>query len=200
MNKNDRCVIFDLGGVFIPDSTVLLNRTIGEIVGISEEKISKYWNDALPELFTGKMKIKELYMSLFGENVDADLLLNKHIEIYKSKYKVNDSMLGFLDKLNTDFTTACLTNTEYEVSKVNNELGLYGYFQYKFLSTELKMMKPNSDIFEFAINELSTSPENIIFVDDKIENISTAERMGLKTVLFETTDKTQKELLQILNC
>lgn len=198
MNKNDKCIIFDLGGVFIPDSTELLNQTIAEYVGLDAKIISQHWKNVLPKLFTGKMKIREFYMSLFGERFNVELLLEKHIETYKSKYEVNVSMLKFLNELNTHCTTACLSNSEYEIAKVNYELGLYEYFHHKFLSTELEMMKPSSDIFEFAINTLPATTENIIFVDDKIENVEAAKRMGLKTILFETSEKTKIEVLQIL--
>ena len=77
--------------------------------------------------------------------------------------------------------------------------GLYETFQYRFLSTEMHMMKPNKDIFISAIQTLNVPPEDVIFIDDKEENIKTASLLGLKTILFENADKTKEILSQYLD-
>ncbi len=61
------------------------------------------------------------------------------------------------------------------------------------------MMKPNEDIFIFAIQKLDASNEDIIFIDDKKENVKTASLLGLKTILFENVDKTKELLYKYLN-
>jgi HAD superfamily hydrolase (TIGR01509 family) len=194
-----KCILFDLGGIFVPDSTKLLNREIARYVDISEEEMSKRWTGALPELFTGRMKIIDFYENQFGSDHDANVLLKMHLDIYTRGFHINPSMLELLQKLNLEYTTACLSNTEIEVSNVNAELGLYDNFQYKFLSTEMHMMKPNEDIFISAIHKLNASIKNVIFIDDKEENIKTGSILGLKTILFESADLTKEILSQYLS-
>ena len=194
-----KCILFDLGGIFVPDSTKLLNKEIARYVGISEEEMAKRWTGALPELFTGRMKIIDFYESRFGSRYDPKFLLQKHLEIYTRGFQIDPSMLDLLQKLNPEYTTACLSNTEIEVSEINAEMGLYDPFQYRFLSTEMHLMKPNKDIFTAAIQKLNASDEDIIFIDDKEENIKTGSLLGLKTILFENVDKTKEMLFQYLS-
>jgi HAD superfamily hydrolase (TIGR01509 family) len=192
-------ILFDLGGIFVPDSTKLLNREIARYVDISEEEMSKRWIGALPELFTGRMKIIDFYENQFGSEYDANVLLQMHLDIYTRGFHINPSMLELLQKLNLEYTTGCLSNTEIEVSEKNAELGLYENFQYKFLSTEMHMMKPHEDIFISAIQKLNASIKNVIFIDDKEENIKTGSLLGLKTILFESADNTKEILSQYLS-
>jgi HAD superfamily hydrolase (TIGR01509 family) len=199
MMNTKKYILFDLGGIFVPDSTKLLNREIGRCVGISEEEMSERWSGALPELFTGRMKIIDFYKSRFGSGYDPNVLLQMHLEIYTKGFRMDPSMLYLLQKLNLKFTTACLSNTETEVSEINARLGLYENFQYKFLSTEMHMMKPDKDIFVSAIQKLNASAKNVIFIDDKEENIKTGSLLGLKTILFESADQTREILSQYLS-
>ena len=78
-------------------------------------------------------------------------------------------------------------------------MGLYDHFHYTFLSTEMHMMKPNNDIFISAIQTLNASIEDIIFIDDKEENIKTGSFLGLKTILFESAGKTKEILAHYLS-
>jgi HAD superfamily hydrolase (TIGR01509 family) len=198
MNRK-KCILFDLGGIFVPDSTKLLNREIAMFVGISQEEMARRWTAALPELFTGRMKIIDFYESRFGSSYDSNVLLQKHLDIYTRGFKMNPSMLELLQELNVNHTTACLSNTEIEVSEINAELGLYDPFQYKFLSIEMHMMKPNKDIFISTLQKLNASNEDVIFIDDKKENIKTGSLLGLKTILFESADQTKEKLSQYLS-
>jgi putative hydrolase of the HAD superfamily len=195
---NRKCIMFDLGGIFVPDNTTLLNAGIAGYLGISNEEMAALWNKALPELFTGRMKIIDFYESRFGSRHDANILLQMHLGIYKGGFRINPSMIELLQKLNLKYTTACLSNTEIEVSEVNRQLKLYEHFQYRFLSIEMQMMKPNEDIFYSAIHKLDASKEDIIFIDDKEENVKTASLMGLKTILFENADKTRELIMREL--
>lgn len=53
-----------------------------------------------------------------------------------------------------------------------------------FLSYELKMLKPDERIFK-KVQALSGVPFNeILFVDDKIENVNVASKLGIKTILY----------------
>jgi len=194
-----KCILFDLGGIFVPDSTKHLNREIARYIGISEKEMSERWTGALPELFTGNLRIIDFYKNQFGSSHDSNVLLQKHLEIYTRGFQMNPAMLELLQKLKLKYTTACLTNTEIEVSEINTEQGLYENFQYRFLSTEMHMMKPNKDIFISAIQALNASNEDVIFIDDKAENIKTGSLLGLKTILFESAEQTKEMLSQYLS-
>lgn len=50
-----------------------------------------------------------------------------------------------------------------------------------YLSHEINLRKPNADIFEFVLNTNTLKAENCLFIDDNVENIATANTLGIKT-------------------
>lgn len=57
------------------------------------------------------------------------------------------------------------------------------------------LRKPDSKSFEFVFNKLKLNPEELVFIDDKEENLISAKKLGIKTILF----KNNKQLFQQLS-
>ena len=54
-------------------------------------------------------------------------------------------------------------------------------FEVFYLSYEMGMRKPDSEIFEFVLDQNQLKPEETLFVDDTRENTDTAASLGIKT-------------------
>lgn len=53
-------------------------------------------------------------------------------------------------------------------------------FEGFYLSQQVKMRKPNADIYEYVLNENSLRPEETLFIDDTKENTDSAEKLGIQ--------------------
>ena len=80
-----------------------------------------------------------------------------------------------------------LSNTnELHISWIQNDWGMNLYSEFKncfeqfYLSHEINLRKPNADIYEFVLEENQLRAEETFFVDDTLENTSTAEKLGIK--------------------
>ena len=58
-------------------------------------------------------------------------------------------------------------------------------FDHVYLSHEIGMRKPNKEIFEFVCNNESLDPKKTLFIDDSIQHIEGAKKIGLNTVHLE---------------
>jgi HAD superfamily hydrolase (TIGR01509 family) len=45
------------------------------------------------------------------------------------------------------------------------------------------MRKPDLEIYEQVLGKLKVKPEEILFIDDQLENIEPAQKLGMHTVL-----------------
>jgi putative hydrolase of the HAD superfamily len=54
-----------------------------------------------------------------------------------------------------------------------------------YLSYQEKMAKPDKDIYEKVQKESGVLPNEILFVDDRAENLIVPEKLGWQTVLFD---------------
>lgn len=56
-----------------------------------------------------------------------------------------------------------------------------GLFEHIYLSYEMKMAKPDADIFQKVLDETGILPNETLFIDDSEANCRTAEVLGIST-------------------
>ncbi len=61
-------------------------------------------------------------------------------------------------------------------------------FDRRFVSGELRMLKPEPEIYAHVEQETGVAPERLLFTDDKPENIEAAAARGWQTHLFDTPE------------
>lgn len=54
-----------------------------------------------------------------------------------------------------------------------------------FTSFELKLLKPDTKIFEEVLCRLNTKPQEVIFVDDKEANVNSAKKLGIYGIVYK---------------
>jgi len=79
-----------------------------------------------------------------------------------------------------------LSNTnEMHISWIQENCGIELFHQFKncfeqfYLSHEINFRKPDSEIFEFVLNENNLIPHETLFVDDVPENTEAAKKLGI---------------------
>ncbi len=79
-----------------------------------------------------------------------------------------------------------LSNTnELHISWIQQNWGFNRYMEFKncfekfYLSHEIKLRKPNKEIYEFALKENNLIAEETLFIDDLEENTAAASALGI---------------------
>lgn len=67
----------------------------------------------------------------------------------------------------------------------------------KFISSELKMAKPDQQIFKYVLAHADVSFSYAVMIDDGKANIEAAKQVGLHGILFTNMEKAIAELEQI---
>jgi putative hydrolase of the HAD superfamily len=63
-----------------------------------------------------------------------------------------------------------------------------------FFSAHLGASKPSPEIFRRVAAELGTAPAEILFVDDRADNVAAAKAVGLRTLLFTDAAELRNDL------
>lgn len=99
-----------------------------------------------------------------------------------------EERLQFIEKLksNNQYRLFLLSNTnDLHIEKVIESMGMERFNRFKncfevfYLSQEMKMRKPNTDIYEFVLKENNLIAEETFFVDDTKENTDSAFKLGI---------------------
>ena len=90
--------------------------------------------------------------------------------------------------------TAILSNAVPEVSKkFRADKDLAHFFDATILSYEVGCIKPEARIYEICVNALGVAPQSTLFVDDRLENLDGAARLGIQVFHF-TGDQSVDDL------
>ena len=79
-----------------------------------------------------------------------------------------------------------LSNTnELHINFIKEHVSFFNEFKSCFdkfyLSHEIKLRKPNKEIFDFVLKSNNICAEETLFIDDTLEHINTASKLNIKT-------------------
>ncbi|MCA0133061.1 HAD family hydrolase [Winogradskyella alexanderae] len=100
------------------------------------------------------------------------------------------------------FKLILLSNTnELHIDWIKNKVDFFEEFKTCFdqfyLSHEIRMRKPDTEIFDFVLRDNQLTPNNCLFIDDTAENTKTASKLGIHTWNIDETREDIVDLFKI---
>jgi putative hydrolase of the HAD superfamily len=195
-------VIFDFGKVLVnwDPAAPLLSR-------YSDELIDQFLDDAVSGFWTSNQitdkgsSIKDMIARTYEEHGD---LMGEMMTWYHAHFE--DSLVGVVpgarqlieDLKAAGIHTYGLSNWSPEnFHLVWERFPLLHELDDKVVSGFIDMVKPDRDIFEFALNKFGALAEESVFIDDKPENVAGAEAVGIHGVLQTTPQHVREELVRL---
>lgn len=191
MEKTEN-IIFDLGGVIL-DIDYNLTRNAFLNLGITDFD-GMYSQAGADQLFqkleTGKISEESFYKEL---NRRTGLnLLPEAIRIAWNAMLLNfrEGSLHFLDNISSKYRIFLLSNTNYihltSFNKIflnkKREKPFDKYFEKAFYSCEIGLRKPDRICYEWVLKETGINAGKTLFIDDSVQNIEAAKKVGLQTI------------------
>lgn len=175
-----KAIAFDLARVFIKVRDIKLNPTEKKLSEAFDYKVGNqiYWNWA--EDVTGLGR-KEL------EKISWDTI-NKLYEIREPDIFTKLPELKF----------ATVSNHLSMIKDWLKKQGVYDKFFCHIVSEDIHCMKPSSKFYEVLIERLGEKPEDILFVDDKEDNIGGAKKASLKTLRYDGKKSLSESILKVI--
>ncbi|MEH6771409.1 HAD-IA family hydrolase [Maribacter arcticus] len=116
-----------------------------------------------------------------------------------------EERLTFIEQLKKEnrYRLFLLSNTnDLHIEQVRRSMGLERFkrfqncFEQFYLSQEMKMRKPNSNIYEFVLHENNLVANETLFIDDSKENTLSASKLG---ILCWNLQVDKEDVLETLN-
>jgi len=187
---NIRNIILDLGGVILEldvDRTVMEFNALGFPRGKNIEAILSKHTFFL-EFETGKISTDEFISKLMEihENKVSQENVIKAWNAMIRGFKADNIKL--LQKLRKNYRLFLLSNTNaIHETLYNNQLkedhgidNLDRIFDKVYYSHDLKMRKPDPEIFRFVLDDQQFPPEECLFVDDTLMHVESARSVGIR--------------------
>lgn len=105
-------------------------------------------------------------------------------EMYENS-TLNEELLEFIKQNKADFKMALLSNANgVFLRRKLKEYDIEKNFDLITISSEIGKLKPDSEIFEYTINNLGLEPEECLYVDDQIHYVKVAQSLGLNAIHY----------------
>lgn len=96
------------------------------------------------------------------------------------QYKLYDETIGVLERLKEKYSLSVLSNATASLDWAFDYLDIRKYFDEVIISSYEKCEKPDTRLYQIALNRLNVSAEQCIFIDDRIENVNAAIDVGMQ--------------------
>ncbi len=195
-----RAVIFDFGMVLTGTPNQEAHDAMVRLTGLPAERFeSLYWADrhAYDE---GKLTGITFWQKLLHD-AQLDLGPNAVHELNQLDARMwttqNPAMVAWqLSLKQHGLRTAILSNMGDSVlESIQREFKWLEQFDALVWSYQLRIAKPDPQIYLHTLQKLGTRPEETLFLDDKKVNVEAAIALGMKSLEFSTIERLRAELI-----
>ena len=200
-----KTIIFDLGGVIV---NLDYSNFYKQIIALSP--LEKPQTRIMLEFFRqsdlyhqGKMTDEEFY-KLACEILQVCMISqNQFYEAFNSiiSDSSNPGMISLLKELRDmkKYKLIALSNvnSSHWDYLLNKKWVFLEYFSEFILSHEVHLTKPDPRIFHLAIEKSECNPEEIVYIDDGLNNIRSANDLGIRGLYFTTVEDLIEEFKKL---
>lgn len=193
-------ILFDLGGVVLDVEKEQIFIELAQATGLDSSLIA----DCLvrDEAFWAHFASREHTVPEVVAWVNSRLDTTLSPEVVEAAFNAElgppiDTTVQVLPILKSNFSIGCLSNTNsIHWNALLRDYEMMHLFEHRFASQQLGCAKPNPAIYRRVEKLLNVSPRQILFFDDRAENIESAQMLGWHARLYQNYESLRKDLVE----
>ena len=148
-----------------------------------EEMSSLFLSPVHLDFMSGRLTPTGFYQAVV-DAFDVEIGFTAFVDIWNQLIGApKNGIVGLVNQLKGPFKLSVCSNTDplhwRQVRERDDFLEVFDRF---FLSYQLDLLKPEKGIFQRLLGDLSCLPGECLFIDDTLENIHTADKLGFYTL------------------
>ncbi|MFC5832182.1 HAD family hydrolase [Nonomuraea insulae] len=177
-------IVFDYGGVLSLPQPESDAEAMARAVGAEPEAFKRgYWEHRLE--FDRGLSPHAYWSAVLGRpasHTEVARLVARDVASWAYPNEGTVALLGELLAAGRD--VAMLSNAPVCVGEGLDELPWIAAIGHRFYSGRMGLVKPDREIYEELARGLGADPSEVVFIDDRQENVEGAERAGMTGVRF----------------
>lgn len=201
-----KAIIFDVGGVLQLGGLQRRNPKMVHTSGVHEIVANKlritldqYFDSidtAYAKSIEGQLS-KSVLMGILSCNLNypKDKLEKLFIKTYKITYKKNKWLFNAAKQMKNQGLKIGILSDQWHLSKeALMQKKDFKIFDKQVVSCDVRMRKPNIEIYKIILDKLKVKPHEVLFIDNQEWNIIPAHKLGMNTILFADNKKVKEQL------
>lgn len=163
------------------------------------------------------------YVSALKPQIQRDTIKRLYLEASLGNISAHDFWAGLefppcdIGRIQSDYLDTCLTldsgfiecvktlKRKYKIALLSNDVaewssylrkkhGIEEYIDYAFISSDLRVRKPDPEIYRQALDGMDIKPSECVFIDDDPRRVDAAAELGIASILFNRNNDSYKGL------
>jgi len=192
-----KVVVFDLGKVLVDFDYSIAARRIARRSAMTVAGVQSLIESSplLVRLETGRMTDREFFDAVCGASGFAGTM-DEFAEFFADIFTPIEPMVRLHSTLRAAGMPTCIfSNTNVlAVQHIRRQFQFFATFDDYIFSFEAGAMKPDAAIYEVAERRTNRCGEEILYIDDRAENVEAGAKRGWQVILQESPDQTRAAL------
>jgi putative hydrolase of the HAD superfamily len=201
-----RTVIFDYGEVISFTPSDADRAVITRLAGIGNGDAERFWRayfahrDGLDQGTAGVIAYWQAIADEMGTRWDEARVHELWAADFRSWLSVNPATIEVLSDLRAGGTRlALLSNAGPDFASYFRHGPLGDLFESCYVSGELGLLKPDPGIYRHVLADLSVTPAEAVFIDNREPNVTGAEAVGITGHVFTDAATLRVFLTSLVN-
>ncbi|MFC1815733.1 HAD family hydrolase [Thermodesulfobacteriota bacterium] len=194
-------IVFDIGNVILEWNP---QRLVGSLFSCKMESKEVIENIIAHEdwqmLDKGTLSLEEAISRANGRcNIGVDKIRKLFEETPKSLIPIQETINVIMELSEKGYNLYVLSNMhKHSFEYLSATYDIWKCFSGIVISSHIKSIKPEPEIFKYLIGTYDLIPSNTVFLDDNKSNIGAARKFGLNTIHVKNASQSKKKLYQMI--
>lgn len=187
MRHRIKAIIFDWGGVLIDNPVEAMVSFFVKKLGVEPDTLRQVYQTYMDDHMCGRIGEQELWRRMGLElkitiaQESPSLWQQAVMHAFKTKQTVLKLAQDYKDK---GYKIALLSNTEPGAVNYYRQQVNFPMMDATVFSCEVGIAKPDTGIYTVALDRLAVMADEAVFIDDRIEFVRAAEKLGMHAIQF----------------
>jgi putative hydrolase of the HAD superfamily len=201
MSADIEAVVFDFGGVLTLQPLDIHREKLRVLCGLDAPTFASEYKRQRPDYDRGTIDSREYWsrvMDSRGKPVDPGILRSLFEEDVAGWTRLNEAVLNWAFGLQeAGVRTGILSNMPRDMlERIETLFRWLDRFDVKIFSCDIGVSKPDAPIYRACLDALRLDAGKVLFLDDVPDNVKSAERTGIRTVLFRDYDDALRQVTE----
>lgn len=194
-----KLIISDIGGVLVDFMEEMYISYLHEkaLPGISIRRLEKFIMPLVPLMEYGELSVPELE-DMVAKHFGIKGLDLQWVQGFRKVARPKIKEMELINVLNERYRTVLLTNVSQsrfaEIKR--NYLNMINV-RTAYKSYEMQMRKPGPHIYNYVLSKERVRPREAVFIDNQIENVIGAEKVGIHAIWYRNHRKLLQDLAEL---
>ena len=198
---NIKNIVFDLGGVLVDWNPRYMYQKIFD----TEEEVNWFLDNICTSEWNAQQDagrtIVEATEMLVLQHPELEQEIRAYYERWTEMFSGHiDGTLEILKKLKADenYRLLALSNWSGETFPTARRIfNFFNWFEGVVVSGDERMIKPDHRIYKVLFDRYQLNPEESLFIDDTLPNITAARELGMNGIHFSSPEQLARQMTEL---